>query len=149
MSTVELICSNNFLQGLENAVSYLLPHAEHRNCGRHIFENWKKKGHYTKAMRVLFWKAVKCTTHEDFTRIMRRMSTLKLQAAQDFQVVRLTKFCKAYIHERPKCEVINNNICECFNNNILRARSRPIIDMLEDIRTAIMHRIIEKRELFF
>ena len=88
---------------------------------------------------------MKCTTHEDFTRIMRRMSTLKLQA---FQVVRLTKFCRANIHERPKCEIINNNICECFKNYILRARSRPIIDMLEDIRTAIMQRIIEKREPF-
>ena len=76
------------------------------------------------------------------------MSTLKLQAVQDFQVVHLTKFFRGYISERPKCEVINNNICECFNNYILRARSRPIIDMLEDIRTAIMQRIIEKRELF-
>ena len=145
---MELIWSNNFLQGLENAVSYLLPHAEHRNCARHIFANWRKKGHSTEALRALFWKAVKCTTHEDFTRIMRQMSTLKPQATQDFQAVRLTKFCRAYISERPKCEVINNNICECFNNYILRATSRPIIDMLEDIRTAIMQRIIEKRELF-
>ena len=145
---MELICSNNLLQGLENAVLYLLPHAEHRNCARHIFVNWKKKGHSTEALRALFWKAVKCTTHEDFTRIMRRMSALKLQAAQDFQALRLTKFCRGYISERPKCEVVNNNICECFNNYILRARSRPIIDMLEDIRTTIMRRIIEKRELF-
>ena len=129
-------------------MSYLLPHAEHRNCARHIFANWKKKGHSIEALRVLFWKAVKCTTHEDFTRIMRRMSTLKLQATQDFQAVQLTKFCRAYIHERPKCEVINNNICECFNNYILHARSKPIIDMLEDMRTAIMQRIIEKHELF-
>ena len=56
--STELICSNNFLQGLENAVFYLLPHAEHRNCARHIFANWKKKGHSTEALRVLFWKAV-------------------------------------------------------------------------------------------
>ena len=100
---MELICSNNFLQGLENAVSYLLPHAKHRNCTRHIFVNWKKKGHSTEALRALFLKAIMCTTHEDFKRIMRRMSTLKLQAAQDFQAVRLTKFCRAYIRELPKC----------------------------------------------
>ena len=53
LSTVQLICPNNFLQGLENAVSYLLPHAEHTKCARHIFANWKKKGHSTEALRVL------------------------------------------------------------------------------------------------
>ena len=79
---------------------------------------------------------------------MRRMSTVKAQAAQDFQDVGSAKFCRAYISKWPKSEVINNNICECFNNHILRARYIPIVDMLEDIRSAIMQRIVEKRELF-
>ena len=79
---------------------------------------------------------------------MRRMSTVKAHAAQDFQDVGPTKFCRAYISEWPKSEVIDNNICECFNNYILRARSKPIVDMLEDIRSAIMQQIVEKLELF-
>ena len=76
--------------------------------------------------------------HQEFHEIMRRMSTMKAQAAQDFQDVGLAKFCIAYISEWPKSEVINNNICECFKNYILRARSKPIVDMIEDIRSAIM-----------
>ena len=76
------------------------------------------------------------------------MSMVKAQAAQDFQDVGPRKFCRAYISEWPKSEVIDNNICECFNNYILRAQSKPIVDMLEDIRSAIMQWIVEERELF-
>ncbi|XP_078442368.1 uncharacterized protein LOC144712064 [Wolffia australiana] len=128
-------------KGLENAVSYLLPHAEHRNCARHIYANWKKKGHSIEILKNLFWKAVKCTTHEDFQQIMREMSTLNPKAAQDFQDIGIKKFCRAYISKDTKCEVIDNNICECFNNYIIQARSKPIIDMLEEIRGAVMQRI--------
>ena len=87
---------------------------------------------------------MKCTTHQEFQGIMRCMSTVKAQAAQDFQDVGPAKFCRAYISEWLKSEVMDNNICECFNNYILRARSKPIVDMLEDIRSAIMQRIVEK-----
>ena len=142
-----LIISYN-VQGLQNAVAYLLPHAEHRNCARHIYANWKKKGHSTQLLQKLFWKAVKATTQQDFKKIMSQINTLEPQAAEDFQAVGVMKFCRAYISEWPKCEMIDNNICECFNNYILHSRGKPIIDMLEDIRIAVMQRIVEKRELF-
>ncbi|XP_078430587.1 uncharacterized protein LOC144702426 isoform X2 [Wolffia australiana] len=134
-------------KGLENAVAYLLPHAEHRNCARHVYANWKKKGHSTGTLRMLFWNAVKCTTHQDFQRIMQQMTTLKPQAAQDFRNIGVKKFCMAYISETPKCEVIDNNVCECFNSYILQYRSEPTIDILEDIRSTIMQRIVKKREV--
>ncbi|XP_078442333.1 uncharacterized protein LOC144712032 [Wolffia australiana] len=136
-------------KGLENAVAYLLPHAEHRNCARHVYANWKKKGHSTGTLRMLFWNAVKCTTHQDFQRIMQQMTTLKPQAAQDFRNIGVKKFCRAYISETPKCEVIDNNVCECFNSYILQYSSEPTIDMLEDIRSTIMQRIVKKREVKF
>ena len=79
---------------------------------------------------------------------MSQINTLEPQAAEDFEVVGVMKFCKAYISEWPKCEMIDNNICEYFNNYILHSRGKPIIDMLEDIRIAVMQRIVEKRELF-
>ncbi|XP_078430718.1 uncharacterized protein LOC144702543 [Wolffia australiana] len=139
---------SNIVQGLENAVSSLLPNAEHRNCARHIYANWKKKGHSTAFLKNLFWKAAKATTHEDFQRLMREMSSVNPQAAQDFEDIGIKKFCRAYINEERRCEVIDNNICECFNNYIMQARSKPIIDMLEEVRGAIMQRVAKKRELF-
>ena len=125
-------------KGLQNAVARLLPHVEHRNCARHVYANWKKRGHSTQLLKTLFWKVVKCTTHNDFKRIMQEMSTFDPQAAHDFQAIDVRKFCRAYISEWPKCEAIDNNICESFNNYILRHRAKPIIDMLEDIRVGLM-----------
>ncbi|XP_078438595.1 uncharacterized protein LOC144709064 [Wolffia australiana] len=135
-------------KGLANAVAGFLPRAEHRNCARHIYSNWKKKGHSSDILRNLFWKAVKCTTREGFQRVIGQMETLKEASAQDFVEVGVQKFCRAFISEKPKCEVIDNNMSECFNSFILPSRSQPIIDMLEYIRRAVMERIVKKRELF-
>ena len=90
---------------------------------------------------------MKATTHQDFKNIMSQINTLEPQAAEDFQAVGVMMFCRAYISEWPKCEMIDNNICECFNNYILHSMGKPIIDMLKDIRIAVMQRIVEKREL--
>ncbi|VVA30951.1 PREDICTED: transposon, partial [Prunus dulcis] len=43
-----------------------------------------------------------------------------------------------------KCDILLNNLCECFNSAILEARDKPIITMVERIRTYLMLRIIEK-----
>ena len=138
----------DIVQGLEKAVSSLLPNAEHRNCARHIYSNWKKKGHSTATLRTIFWKAVKCTTRPEFQRIMGQMKALKAQAAYDFEAVGVHKFCKAYLSTWPKSEATDNNISESFNSYILRWRSMPIIDMLENIRNAVMCRIVRKRKVF-
>ncbi|XP_078447622.1 uncharacterized protein LOC144716378 [Wolffia australiana] len=45
------------------------------------------------------------------------------------------KAVKTFISNKPKCEVIDNNMSECFNSFILPSRSKPTIDMLEYIRT--------------
>ena len=114
-------------QGLQKVVADLLPLAEHRNCARHIYANWKKKGYSSQILRNLFWRAVKCTTDEEFKYAMVDMTAVNSQAAEDFQAVGVYKFCRAYISEWPKCEVVDNNMCECFNSFILNARQKPII----------------------
>ena len=44
----------------------------------------------------------------------------------------------------PKSDTIDNNVCETFNGYIVKARGRPIIDMLEDIRESLMERMHQK-----
>ncbi|XP_078448511.1 uncharacterized protein LOC144717061 [Wolffia australiana] len=120
-------------KGLGNAMAKLLPNAEHRNCARHIFANWKKGGHSIELLKNIFW---------------RTMRSIKPEAARDFEAVGVHKFCMAFISEWPECETIDNNICECFNSYILPYRGKRIIDMLEDIKSACMKRIVRKRDLF-
>ena len=96
-------------------------------------------------LKNMFWKAVKCTTPQELEWIMRQMEAMKPQAAHDFQAVGVQKLCRAFISTRTTSPTTDNNVCESFNNYILQSRSMPIIDMLEYIRSAIMHRIVRKR----
>ncbi|XP_019186673.1 PREDICTED: uncharacterized protein LOC109181378 [Ipomoea nil] len=45
-----------------------------------------------------------------------------------------------------KCDSVDNNMCEAFNGTIVKARSKPIVKMLEDIRVATMTRIARCRK---
>ncbi|XVE50539.1 hypothetical protein DITRI_Ditri01bG0170800 [Diplodiscus trichospermus] len=53
---------------------------------------------------------------------------------------------KAFFKTDVKCDVCHNNLCETFNGTLVKARPKPIITMLEDIRVEIMTRIAEKRK---
>ncbi|XP_019197949.1 PREDICTED: uncharacterized protein LOC109191752 [Ipomoea nil] len=44
-----------------------------------------------------------------------------------------------------KCEIVDNNLSEAFNNTLLKARSKPIVSMLEDISVGMMKRIGAKK----
>lgn len=46
-----------------------------------------------------------------------------------------------------KCDAIYNNMCETFNGVILEATSKPIINMLEDIRQYVMSRVVVKQKI--
>ncbi|KAI3522503.1 hypothetical protein L1887_00335 [Cichorium endivia] len=60
-------------KGLIEAVKERVPEAEHRQCARHIYANFKKK--YSGAeFRKLFWSAAKATTRQRFEAVMREIS---------------------------------------------------------------------------
>ena len=52
------------------------------------------------------------------------------------------------MREDSKCDVIVNNMAETFNAYVVYARTKHLIDMLEDIRMALMERIVVKVPLW-
>lgn len=66
-------------------------------------------------------------------------------AMVDLEKYPVQNWCKAYFRTTPKCDVVDNIMCETFNGTLIRARAKPIIPMLEDIRVAQMKRIALKR----
>ncbi|KAH6767656.1 hypothetical protein C2S52_018639 [Perilla frutescens var. hirtella] len=50
------------------------------------------------------------------------------------------KFCKAFVSTVSLCDMVDNNISETFNGYIVQARGKPLIHMLNDIRTQLMNR---------
>ncbi|XP_021992060.1 uncharacterized protein LOC110888868 [Helianthus annuus] len=53
-------------------------------------------------------------------------------------------FCRCYVQRETKTDVIVNNMAETFNGFIIQSRAKHIIDMLEDIRLAVMTGLVTK-----
>ena len=45
-----------------------------------------------------------------------------------------------------KCDILLNNMFETFNSVILDSREKPIMNMLEEIRTYLMTRWVNNRK---
>ncbi|XP_056175387.1 uncharacterized protein LOC115675634 isoform X3 [Syzygium oleosum] len=133
-------------KGLLNAVSKLSPRAEHRNCARHIYANWKKlyKG---ETFRNCFWRAAYSTYEADFNIAIKEMKEESVHAYEDFMRQGPEHFCRAFIKCGRNCNAIENNLSETFNAYICRERECPIVDMLEGIRKLLMVRMYEKSQL--
>lgn len=133
-------------KGLINAVSSLAPCAEHRNCSRHIYANWKKlyKG---ETFRNYFWRAAYATYEVEFNMAIEGMKRESVDAYEDFMRQGPEHFCKAFIKVGRKCDAMENNLSETFNAYICKQREMPIVDMLEAIRIALMVRMYEKSQL--
>ncbi|GJT70278.1 multidrug resistance-associated protein 5 [Tanacetum coccineum] len=95
-------------KGIIEAAKQVMPMAEHRQCARHIYANFRKK--YTGVLyRNLFWQATKATYPTMFEK------------------------SRAYFTTDKACDAVENRISECFNALIVDDRRKPIINMLEDI----------------
>ncbi|XP_057791885.1 uncharacterized protein LOC131008832 [Salvia miltiorrhiza] len=119
-------------KGLENAVQAITPFAEHRNCARHVYMNWKKsfKG---ATLKNMFWRAVRATTVAQYKAALLEMKKEDALAFEGFVSKDVNKFCKAFLTFTACSDMIDNNI-----------RGKHIIHMLEEIRTSLMSRQVQK-----
>ncbi|KAL2894817.1 Antiviral helicase SKI2 [Bienertia sinuspersici] len=133
--------SNN---GILNACAKVLPRAEHRHCARHIFAHWHKKNKGDE-MKILFWKTVWAYNEADFQDSLAEMEKASPSAVDDFKAHNPNVFCRAFLDTTTKCDVVTSNMAETFNGYIIQARTKHLIYMLEDIRCALMQRLVVKR----
>ncbi|CAI9299353.1 unnamed protein product [Lactuca saligna] len=128
------ICRGELLSaGLIEAVKERLPDAEHRQCARHVYANFKKKFKGA-AYRKLFWRAAKATTVQRFEGIMKEIRVIDIQAYDHLMERDPKSWSRAFFVLDRSCDAIENGICESFNAIIVHARKKPIITMLEEIR---------------
>ncbi|KAJ9542528.1 hypothetical protein OSB04_029034 [Centaurea solstitialis] len=105
--------NNHIFPGLVQVVKDVMPNAEHRQCARHIYENFRKVFSGVE-FRNLFWRASKASYPQLFESVM---------------------------NEIRGCDSVENGFSECFNFVLLKVRHKPIITMLEAIRTILMERM--------
>ncbi|XP_052627051.1 uncharacterized protein LOC128133592 [Lactuca sativa] len=120
-------------KGLIEAVKELLPYVEHRQCGKHISQNLRKR--YRGAQyESIFWKACKATTKVDFKVSMKELEMLDPSAHQYLMDKDPKTWSMAYFQPGRCCDVVENGMSESFNVVIVDARKKPIITMLLELR---------------
>ncbi|KAF2298275.1 hypothetical protein GH714_021147 [Hevea brasiliensis] len=105
-------CQSNdeeFLSGLAKTIKELVPNAEHRNCAKHIYANWKKI-HKGEEFKKLFWKAAYATNEAQFKKHSNAIKDIDSKAYDDFMKQDPTTFCKAFIRTWPKCDGVTSNL---------------------------------------
>ncbi|KAK1401187.1 hypothetical protein POM88_000792 [Heracleum sosnowskyi] len=128
-------------KGLLKAVRELLPHAEHRNCTRHIYANLQGNSG-SEAVRNAFYQA-SCATHP--TALKEAMKFLE-KASTKMNQFDPKVWSNTYFQTHSKTDSTENNISKSFNSWILRTRYMPLIDMFTEIHDMIMERLHEKRD---
>ncbi|CAI9292586.1 unnamed protein product [Lactuca saligna] len=132
-------------KALMEAVKERAPSCEHRNCARHIYANFKKKGFTGVEFRRLFWRAVKATTDSNFRSYMREIRTMSTEAYEHLIERDPNTWCRAFFEPQTCCDAVENGISESFNAAIVEARKKPIITMLEEIRLYVMERMYNQK----
>ena len=134
-----------YFQGIIEAAKDVIPLAEHRQCARHIYANFRKKFSGVE-FRNLFWKAAKATYPSRFERIMGQIQSVSNEAHTHLMERHPETWSRAFFSTDKACDAVENGISECFNSLIVEARRKPIINMLEDIRVMCMERLQKMRE---
>ncbi|WVZ50575.1 LOW QUALITY PROTEIN: hypothetical protein U9M48_001817 [Paspalum notatum var. saurae] len=129
-------------KGILNAVLKWAPEAEHRNCARHIYANWRKK-YKKKEWQKRWWRCAKAPCPMLFNLARARLAQFTRDGAQAVLNSTPAHWSRAWFKIGSNCDSVDNNLCESFNKWIVEARFYPIITMLEMIRRKVMVRIQE------
>ncbi|XP_021743971.1 uncharacterized protein LOC110710015 [Chenopodium quinoa] len=132
-------------QAVLNGVANVFPKAEHRDCARHVFAYWHN-GFKGDEMKMLFWNVAKAYNKADYENALAQMEKVSPAAVDAFKSYNPECFCRAFVKKDTRCDVIVNNMAETFNGYIINARTKHLIFMLEDIRSALMQRLVLKKQ---
>ncbi|KAJ9538305.1 LOW QUALITY PROTEIN: hypothetical protein OSB04_031038 [Centaurea solstitialis] len=97
--------------------------------------------------RNLFWRASKASYPQLFESVMNDIR-LANPSAHKYLMEREPKtWSRAFFEVNRGCDSIENGFSECFNFVLLKVRHKPIITMLEAIRTILMERMNNMRRI--
>ncbi|XP_020111463.1 uncharacterized protein LOC109726337 [Ananas comosus] len=139
-----LVLSSDRQKGLDKALLAVYPTAEHRECMRHLYSNFKKRFRGD-ILKKHLWGAARAYTSSAFQYHMERVQMA------DSRVVDYLRENHGHVWSRSlfgidaKCEQETNNISETFNSWISKERNRPVIDMMDAIRQKIMIMMNKRR----
>ncbi|KAF7828709.1 Sporozoite surface protein 2 [Senna tora] len=136
---------NCIKQGLLLALDELLPGVDQRFCVRHLYNNFRKKFPGIQ-LKNLMWNAAKATYRQEWERAMLEIRKVNEAAYQYLMQIPPRHWTKSAFTLGPKSDQLLNNMCETFNSVILKAREKPIVTMIEEIKVYLIERWAKNRK---
>lgn len=96
------------------AIRRMLPHAEHRQCARHIYANFKKKWNGLH-FKSLFWGAASTTIQHVFYNKMNLIGNIDPEAKQWLVDRNPNTWCRAFLKMDRGCAAYENGISESLS----------------------------------
>nr|GEX67173.1 hypothetical protein [Tanacetum cinerariifolium] len=103
----ELTLMSDQHKGLIEAVKDVMPNAEHRQCSRHIYENFRKQYHGLE-YRQLFWEASKASHPQLFNKIIDKIKSANSNAHKYLMDKNSKTWSRAFFEIERGCEAIKN-----------------------------------------
>ncbi|KAK8594980.1 hypothetical protein V6N13_015889 [Hibiscus sabdariffa] len=133
--------------GLMEALAEVFPSATHRTCVRHLYNNFKNSTNFKgKHLKDLLWKAGRATYQKEFEDAMAELKVVSNDAFNWLNGKDPSQWSKSHFPSFYKSDMLLSNLSECFNKMILEARDKPILTLMEMVRTKIMQKIATKKE---
>jgi len=141
-----LVISSDIQKGLQNAIEKVYPLAEHRECMRHLFSNFKKK-FQGDIFKFGLWGAARTYSVTRFDTFINEIEKYCPTAIQYLNKEHNKLWSRSKFGTIAKCDNLTNNIAETFNNWISEERNKPIVDLIDSIRQKIMVRFEQKKRI--
>ena len=134
------------MQGLLGGIKDVFPACEQRFCKRHIHQNFCTAGFRGGDLKAYMDSAVYAYTKHNFEIAMEELKKEREGAWEWLTKIPTKHWDKHAFDTTCKTDLVVNNISEVFNNYIIDYRDKPIVTMLDLIRTKLMGRFNSNRE---
>ncbi|KAA8524279.1 hypothetical protein F0562_010702 [Nyssa sinensis] len=132
-------------EGLDRVIVETFLEATHRRCCRHLCANMRSK-FLEMLVRKYFWRAARSYNEVDFRETVDHLREVSVDAHTWLMKVPVASWSRHAFDTRLKNDHATNNLTESFNNWVGSLRGKPILIMLEDVRSKIMYRIRKRFE---
>ncbi|KAL4302903.1 hypothetical protein GQ457_10G015980 [Hibiscus cannabinus] len=112
---LEIGSSYNITIGLKEAILEVFPAAEHRNCVRHLYSNFKnQQGFRGKNLKDALWKASRATYLKQFEDAMDELKALSKNAFDWLNAKDPAQWSKSHFSPRSKSDMLLSNLSKCW-----------------------------------
>jgi hypothetical protein len=140
-----LAISSDACKGLENAIQTIFPHAEHRECFRHLMNNFVKR--YGSDVNSKMYPAARAYRESVFQYFFKSVVEANPEVLEWLQSHHYKKWMRCAFNPDIKCDYITSNLAEVFNNWIKDWKDLPVVELADKLRDMIMVLWAKRRKI--